>query len=127
MGLSVSGGAEVGVDLAGDVPFQAADDLCLGQAFGGAPFDVGAGRGVGAHPGYHDPPQGVVGLPVAGGVEAVPFGLAGGGRDRGGGAQVGPGGFGAKPFGVVPGGDQEQRGGVRADAVQGDQAGGVRR
>jgi hypothetical protein len=55
----------------------------------------------------------------------VPGGLAGGGRDRGGGAQVRPGGFGSEPFGVVPGGDQEQRGGVRADAVQGDQAGGV--
>ena len=38
-------------------------------------------------------------------------------------AQVGPGGFGAEPFGVVPGGDQEQRGGVGADAVQGEQAG----
>src|ERR1035441_8798629 len=36
-----------------------------------------------------------------------------------------PGGLGAEPLGVVPGGDQEQRGGVRADAVQGHQAGGV--
>ena len=27
-----------------------------------APFDVGAGRRVRAHPGDHDPPQGVVGL-----------------------------------------------------------------
>jgi hypothetical protein len=124
-GVSVSGGAEVGVDLAGDVAFQAADDLCLGQAFGGAPFDVGAGRGVGAHPGDHNAPQGVVGLPVAGGVEAVPFGLAGGGGDRGGGAQVGPGGFGAEPFGVVPGGDQEQGGGVGADTMQGEQPGGT--
>ena len=78
----VRSGAEVGVDLAGDVAFQAAHDFFLGQAFGGAPLDVGAGRGVGAHPGDHDPPQGVAGLPVAGGVEAVPLGLSGGGRDR---------------------------------------------
>ena len=105
-GRSVSGGAEVEVDLAGDVALQAADDLCLGQAFGGAPFGVGAGRRVRAHPGDHDAPQGVVGLPVTTGVEAVPFGLAGGGRDRGGAAQVRPGGFAAQPFGVVPGGDQ---------------------
>ena len=95
----------------------------LGQAFGGAPLDVAAGRGVGAHPGDHNAPQRVVGLPVADGIEAVPFGLAAGGRDRGGGAQVGPGGFGAEPFGVVPGGDQEQSGGVGADAMQGEQAG----
>ena len=27
--------------------------------------------------------------------------------------------------GVVPGGDEEQRGGVRADSVQGEQAGGA--
>ena len=51
LGLSVSGGAEVAVDLAGDVTLQAADDLCLGQAFGGAPLDVGAGRGHGSSSG----------------------------------------------------------------------------
>src|SRR5258708_4449876 len=107
--LSVSDVAEVGVDLAGDVPFEAAHDLFLGQAFGGAPFDVGAGRRVGAHPGDDDAPQGVVGLPVAGGVEAAPDGLSGGGGDRGGGAQVRPGGLGAQPLGVVPGGNQQQR------------------
>ena len=45
--LALAGGrAEVGVDLAGDVTLQAADDLLLGQAFFGAPVDVGAGRGV---------------------------------------------------------------------------------
>jgi hypothetical protein len=52
----------------------------------------------------------------------VPGGLAGGGRDRGDGAQVSPGRFGAEPFGVVPGGDQAQGGGVRTGAVQGEQA-----
>jgi hypothetical protein len=64
----------------------------------------------------------VVGLPVASRVEAVPLGLAGGRRDRGYGAQVGPGGLGPQPLGVVPGGDEQDRGGVGADAVQGEQA-----
>ena len=65
------GGAEVGIDLAGDVALEAADDFLLRQALFGAPLDVGAGGGVGAHPGDHDPPQGVVGLPVTAAVEAV--------------------------------------------------------
>jgi len=42
---SVSGGAQAGVDLAGDVALETADDLGLRQALGGAPLDVGAGRG----------------------------------------------------------------------------------
>jgi hypothetical protein len=75
--MALAGAAQVRVDLAGDVAFQAADDLGLGQAFGGAPGDVGAGGGVGAHPGDHDPPQGVVGLPVTAGVEPVPGDLPG--------------------------------------------------
>src|SRR5277367_2027315 len=64
-------GAQVVADLAGDVALQAADDLFLGQSFVGAPGDVGAGGGVVAHPGDDDPPQGVVGLAVAAGIEAV--------------------------------------------------------
>ncbi len=43
----------------------------------------------------------------------------------GAGAQVRPGGLGAEPLMVIPGGDREQRGGVRADAVEGEQAGGA--
>src|SRR6516164_10807791 len=54
--LALAGGAEVAVDLAGDVTLQAADDLFLRQAFLGAPLDVGQSRRVGAHPGEHDPP-----------------------------------------------------------------------
>src|SRR5215471_13695830 len=63
--------AQVGVDLAGDVPLEAADDLLLGQAFFAAPVDVGAGGRVGAHPGDDDPVEGVVSLPVAAGVEPI--------------------------------------------------------
>src|SRR6266536_2814444 len=89
-GVSVSGGAQAGVDLAGDVTLETADDLCLRQPPGGAPLDVGAGRGVRAHPGDDDPPQGVVGLAVAAGVEAVAGALARGCGDRGSSAQVRP-------------------------------------
>jgi hypothetical protein len=120
-GASASGDAEVAVDLAGDVTLQAADDLLLSQALPAAPLDVGPRRGMGAHPGDHDPPQGVAGLAVAAGIEAVAGPLAGGRRDRGGRAQVRPGRLGPQPVRVVPGRDQEQGGGVRADAVQGEQ------
>src|SRR6266487_6437954 len=69
--LALAGGAEVAVDLAGDVTLQAADDLFLRQAFLGAPLDIDESRRMGAHPCEHDPPQGVVGLAVAAGIEAV--------------------------------------------------------
>src|SRR5260221_10663267 len=88
---SVSGGAQAGIDLAGDVALEAADDLGLGQALGGAPLDVGAGRGVGAHPGDDDPPQGVIGLAIAAGVEAGAGGPAPGWGGPGGRAQGPPG------------------------------------
>src|SRR5680860_1194391 len=39
--------------FAGEVALEAADDLALGQALGGATLDVGDGRLVPAHP-YHD-------------------------------------------------------------------------
>src|SRR5215467_10958368 len=91
--------AEVAVDLAGDIPLQAADDLPLRQAFLDAPLDVGAGSGMGPHPGDHDPPQRLVGFAVAAAVEPVPAGdLAGGGRDRGDATQVRPRAFAAQPF-----------------------------
>jgi hypothetical protein len=40
-----AGRAEVGVDLAGDVTLQAADDLGLGFAFSRAALGLGAGAG----------------------------------------------------------------------------------
>src|SRR5260221_2768775 len=93
--------AELVVDLAGDVALQAADDLFPGQPFLGAPLDVGAGGRVaraGAHPGDHDPPQGVVSLAVAAAVEAMTADLPRGGGDRRDGAQVRPGAFAAQPL-----------------------------
>src|SRR5215472_19107373 len=63
--------AQVGAGLAGGIALEAADDLCVGQAFGGAPGEVGAcGRG-GAHRGDDDRRWGVVGVPVAAAVEPV--------------------------------------------------------
>ena len=95
----------------------------LVQPFDGAPFDVGAGAGVDFHASQHDAPQGVVGLAVTGGVESLPDDLARRRRDRGDAAEVGPGRFAAEPVGVVAGGDQQDGGGVGADAVQGEEAG----
>src|SRR5690606_19375637 len=69
------------VELAGDVAFEAADDLLLGLALLGASFHVGAGAGVPAQAAEHDPVEGGVGLAVAASVQAVPGGPAG----RGGG------------------------------------------
>src|SRR5215470_16349051 len=41
---SSAASAKAGIDLAGDVTLQAADDLLLRQAFFGTPVDVGTGR-----------------------------------------------------------------------------------
>ena len=108
-----------------NVTTETATEPFLRQALGGAPLDVGAGRRMGAHPGDHDPPQGVVGLAVAAGVEPAAGDLPRRCGDRGDGAQVRPGGLRAQPLRVVPGGDQQQRGGIRADAVEGEQARGA--
>jgi hypothetical protein len=115
---SVGSRAQVGVDLAGDVTLQAADDLGLGLSFFGAPFDVGAGGHVRAHPGEHDPPQGMVGLAVAARVEPVAGDFPRRRRDRGGGAQVRPGSLATQPPGMVPRRDEQQRRGIRADPVE---------
>ena len=69
--MLAAGRAEAGVDLAGDVTLQAADDLRLGFAFRRAAPGVGAGGRVRARAGEHDPPQGMAGLAVTAGVEPV--------------------------------------------------------
>src|SRR5450631_317111 len=65
----------------------------------------------------------MVGLAVAARVEPAADGLARGCRDGGGAAQVRPGGLGAQPFGMITGGDEQQRRGVGADPVEGEKAG----
>src|SRR4029077_14520668 len=65
------GRAQLAADLAGDVALEAAGDLRLGLSFRCAALSVGAHGRIRAQPGEHDPPQGVVGLAVTAGVEAV--------------------------------------------------------
>jgi len=109
--------------FAGDVALEAAHDLGLGLAFGGAAGDVVLGGLMAAHADQGDAPQGAVGLAVAAAVQPVPVGAAGGDGYRGGSAEPGEGGFRAQPVRVVPGGDQELPGGVHADAGQRDEFG----
>ena len=94
------------VELAGEVAFEAADNLGGGLAFGAAAGDVGAGGSVPAQPDDGDAVEGGVGLEVAAAVEPVSGGLAGGGGDRAGAADGGEGGFRVQPMWVVAGGDE---------------------
>ena len=71
-----------------------------------------------------DGPEGIVRLSVAGPVEPVTGGPAGGCRDGAETAEGGEAGLGPDPLGAVPGGDEELRGDVAADAELGGQAGG---
>ena len=60
------------VDLVGDVAFEAAGDVAVGQAFGAAALVVGGGAGfLVAFAAHDDAVQGGVGLPVAAAAEAV--------------------------------------------------------
>src|SRR5665647_759958 len=81
-GGSLQDVADQWVELAGEVALEAADDLHLGSAFGGAAGHVVAGGGVVAHAHDHDVVERGVGLPVPAPVESVPVGLARGRRDR---------------------------------------------
>ena len=115
--------AQVGVDQAGGVALEAADDLGFGQAFLAAPGDVGAGRRVRTHPGDHDPPQAWLAcrspprlsrcrfcvLPEVAGIGAEAHRCAHAASDR------------SRP-GWSPDRYQQGRGGVRADAVEPEQA-----
>ena len=63
-------GHEVGVELAGDVALQGAHDLAGGASFAEAARNVFAGAFIASHAGEHDPPERVVRLTVAAGVES---------------------------------------------------------
>src|ERR1700751_939986 len=56
---------EIGVDFAGDVALQAADDLAFVEAFVGPSFDVGAGGFVVTHADDGDDVERAVGLSVS--------------------------------------------------------------
>ena len=70
------------VELAGDEPLEAAEDLLLRESLGGSSLDVCLGAWVPAHPAEHDAVDGGFGLSVAATVEAMPRGCARGSRDR---------------------------------------------
>ena len=70
-----------------------------------------------------DAPEGVVGLSVSAAVEAVASGTSGGGGDGCDAGEAGEGGFVVESVGVAAGGDEELRGGVRADVVDGEEFG----
>ena len=116
-------GDEDVVDLAGDVAFQASDDLGFGESFLGAALGVGAASGVVAEAVEHDDVEGVVGVAVAASVESVSVGAAAAGRDRRDAAQVGERGFGGDPVGVVAGAGEELAGDLGADTAKGEQVG----
>src|SRR5690242_21852516 len=67
----------------------------------------------------------MVGLPVTTWVEPVAGDFPRRRGDGGGRAQVRPGGLAAQPPGMVPGRDEQQRRGIRADPVEGEQPGGA--
>ena len=94
------------VDFPGNEAFQAADDVFLRQALGGASSDVVEGRLVPAHADDHDPVERRVGLAVAAAEEPMPVRDPARGGNRAGAAQLRKRGFGTDPGGVVAGNDQ---------------------
>src|SRR5665647_2191980 len=105
------------VDLADDVALEAADDLALGLALGGAPGDVVDGGLVEAHADDDGAVDRCIELAVPAVVDAVPpGGQSGAGGDRADPGELGQGGFGMDALGVVTGDDEDLGGGVHADA-----------
>ena len=105
------------VDLACDEALQAADDVLLRQALGGAARDVVDGRLMEAHADDHGAVDRSVGLAVTAAVETVLVRETRRRRDRTGAAELRERCFGPDPFGVVTEHDQHLCGGVGADAV----------
>src|SRR6266446_2862927 len=104
-------GLEVGAEgvegLAGDVAFEAAEDLAFVEAVGGALVGVGLGLLAVPEAADGDHVQCSVGLSVAAWVESVTGGAAGACLDRGGAADLREGRFAAEPVDVLAGGDQQ--------------------
>ena len=69
-------GHDVLVDLAGDEPFEAADDVLFGEAFCGAASDVVDSGLVEPHACYGYSVERCVGLAVPASVKTVPAGLS---------------------------------------------------
>jgi hypothetical protein len=115
-------GLDVGVDLAGDDAFEAADRVAFGVSLGDASFEVGDGGCVAAVKADHDDgPERRVGGAVSGAVESSSLRVAARDGDGCGPAQRGEACFGGDAVGVVACGAQQGAGGVVADAVAGEQ------
>ena len=112
-------------DLSGDVTLETPDDVTLRFALSQAALHVGdSARFVLTEACDHDPPDGVVGVAVAGVVEPELVGdQTTGGWDRSDAAQHRPLRLGGDPPDVVAGSDQQHRGGVGPDAVDVQQFG----
>ena len=63
--------------FAGDVAFEATDDVALGHSLGGATGDIGFGALITGEPHHDDAPECVVGGAIATAVEAMSIGLPG--------------------------------------------------
>jgi hypothetical protein len=111
------------VDLAGDVAFQASDDLGFGEAFPRPSFDVSARPGVIAEPAENDDVEGVVCAAVAASIEPVPVGAAAAGGNRRSAAEMREGGFGFDPIEVVAGAGEHLASDLRSDTGQRQQGG----
>lgn len=108
-------GDETVIHLAGEVAFQAADDVFLRQALGRPAGEVVDGRLVPAHAHDDDPIERRIRLPMATPKEPVAVRDATGCRDRTGPAEFREGSFGADPFRIVAGDDHHLGRGVGAD------------
>ena len=104
--------AEMGVDLAGNEPFQAADDLAFCQSLGEPFAEIGEGRRMAAQTYDDDTIEGRIGLSIAAAVQSMPARLAAGGGDRAGPAQFCKGRLRADVLRVVA--DEDQHLGHRA-------------
>ena len=114
-GTSLGQGAE---NVARDVALEAAENLALGEALGGAPAGVCLSALVAAHPGHGDPPEGTVSLAVASLVEPVAGGFARGSGQRCNTAEGREGRLGTEPLGIVASHDQEGAGDLGTDTGQ---------
>ena len=114
------GGLDAAVEPSGEGALEAAADVAMGLALGGAFGFVGAGFVVAAQSGDRDRVQGAVEVSVAGTAESVSGALAAAGLERGDAGQGGECGFVADPAAVGPA-DQELGGDDGADAGFGEQ------
>src|SRR5215213_286826 len=113
---------EGGVDLAGDVALETADDLAFAETFDGSSLHVVPGRLMVAHADDGDDVKGAVSGSVAATAEPVPAaGASAAGRLWGDTAKFGKGCLVTDPVGVIAGGGQELAGDLDADPVQLDQ------